>query len=512
MPDSLNTNTTWESIQSSKLNMSALGNRDYAYFLDDWRQLLDTVEGGEREVKERSITYLPKTSGQASNTECGDEIYDAYKKRSIFYGYSRDTLVAMLGVMHAKSAKFQLPSSISELDKEAEHSEGWRVGLKQILREVNRNQLTYGRLGILVDMPPNGTPTLQAMPKLLMYQAFFILDWSTREMPNGDIILDYVLLAEESPREENLRTAKCDDNKIRLRVLALDADGNYYSHTIPLDDTDGFRKNARDLEKFDLDNPPEDAIYPIANDERMSFIPFVFINVTHLRPDIEKSPLMQLSNMDISIYRGDADWAQAYFLQGQATAVFTGVNEQSDKFYFGAGASIQLSDPEAKAYYLEVSGDGLGEMRERQTALQNFATLIGISLVDQHQAESGKALDTRVGIKCAPLATVAETGAKGLHQALRYALFWKTGDMDSTDLLVEPNKDFSTSTKAAKELIDLWTAKMSGAPISMRDVHTFAKDNDFTRKDYEETLADLSEEESTSIGMNNNNDQRSDSL
>lgn len=487
------TNATWKNLNNSRTQLRALGNEEYRYFIGDWIRLLDVVTGGEREVKERGTEYLPQTSGQKQNTSLGDEIYCAYKERAVFYSYSKDTLIAMLGVMHAKKARFELPVSLEALNEEAERPEGWRVGLNQMLREINREQLTYARLGLLVDMPMGDIPTQEAIPKILMYQCFFILDWSTRELDNGDIVLDYVLLAEEKPIESDNRMARIEDTAIQLRILALDQNGEYYSHTIDVDTSQQWSTNEQ-LKEFNLNTPPPDAVYPMANGEHLTFIPFVFINVTDLRPDIQKSPLLQLANMDVSIYRGDADWAQAYFLQGQATPVFSGVSDQNDQLLLGAGGNIQLSDDKAKAYFMEVSGNGLGEMRERQTGLQNYATSLGISLVDQSQPESGKALETRVGIKSAPLATVAMTGAKGLYKALQYALFWKTGEMMADDLVIEHNKDFTTSTKAAKELLDLWGAKLGGAPISMRDIHEFARDNNFTRKTFEETLDDMNDE------------------
>lgn len=489
MPTVINTDSTWEHLQSLRTNLSALGNLQYRYFLDDWKRLLDTIEGGEREVKERGTEYLPKTSGQKQNNQAGEKVYQAYKDRSVFYGYSKDTLIAMLGVMHSKPAKIEIPPAISELNKEAENPEGWRVGLNQMLKEINRNQLTYGRYGILVDMPDEATPSQMAIPKLLKYEAFFILDWGTRELPNGDIILDRLVLAEV--KNDEMRRINYDEPKIILRLLALDANQNYYSVIVDEEDD---RLAVESLANIDLDEPDEDAIYPIANGDFLNFIPFVFCNVTDLRPDIEKSPLLQLANMDISIYRGDADWAQAYFLQGQATPVVSGVSNEVDELLLGAGGFLKLTEADAKAYYMEVNGDGLEEMRERQQLLQKFATSIGVSLVDQAQPESGVALETRVGIKSAPLSVVADTGAKALTQALRYANYWKTGDFGVDSIIVEPNKDFSASTKTAKELLDLWSAKMSGAPISTQDVHRWARDNNFSTKSFEETLADMGEE------------------
>jgi len=505
MATNYNTYTSWANLQANKRNLLSLGNIEYQYFQNDWVRILDVVDGGEREVKERGTEYLPKTSGMKANTSKGDEVYEAYKTRAVFYGYARDTLPAMLGVMHAKQAKFELPTAIEFMNQESSDPQSWRVGLQQILRETNRNQLSYGRYGLLADIPAFEQPVAQVRPKIIGYEAFFILDWSTRESESGEVVIDYVLLAEEKPEDEH-RRAKYTHPDMRLRLLALDAEGNYYYMLIDVDPSDlannsGSIKILETLGNIDLDNPPvEDPLggsvanYPLAAGQPMKFIPFVFVNVTNLYPDVQKSPLLQLSNMDISIYRGDADWAQAYFLQGQATPVFSGVSE-GDEVFVGAGGGIKMSDPEAKAYYMEVSGDGLEEMRERQQALQNFATSLGIALVDQNQPESGKALETRTGIKSAPLKTVAITGAKALQQALRYAAFWTTGEFDIDNIIVTPNLDFSTSTKAAKELLDLFMAKQAGAPISMRDLHKFARDNNFSDKDYEETLQDIQEEE-----------------
>jgi len=497
---------TWSNLQTNKTNLLSLGNDQYQYYHTDWIRLQDVIDGGEREVKEKGVDYLSKTSGMESNTCDGDKVYEAYKNRAIFYGYAKDTLPAMLGVMHAKPAAFELPGPISFMNEEATSPESWRVGLQQVLREINRNQLAYGRYGILADIPATEKAASEVMPKLIGYEGFYILDWSTRESATGEVVTDYVLLAEEAPAD-GARTAKCNQPPMRLRILALDGKGDYYTIVVNIGPDDmkqgaNCSKVIDTLSNIDLDNPPTEssndgptAQYPEVAGKRLQFIPFVFINVTNLMPDIEKSPLLQLANMDISIYSGDADWAQAYFLQGQDTLVVIGVQKTDDKLLVGAGGGIHLSDKDADAKFIGVSGDGLGEMRERATGLMNFATQLGISLVDQNQPESGKALETRSNIKNAPLKTVAMTGAKGLLQALRYAAYWKTGEFDTTDTQVTPNLDFSTSTKAAKELMDLFMSKQAGAPISMRDVHKFARDNNFSDKTFEETAQEIREED-----------------
>jgi hypothetical protein len=497
MPTALSTSTTWENLQSDRTNLRSYGNRQYRYFIDDWIQLLDTVVGGEREVKEKATVYLPKTSGQKKNTTSGQDVYNAYKQRAVYYGYTQDTVIAMLGVMHAKPARIELPSVIAELDKDAVDPRAWRAGLQQILREINFDQLVYARCGLLVDMPAGEMPSSKATPKILQYETFFILDWGTRETEDGETILDYVLLAEPSEPEGGRRLS-IGEQKTQFRILALDAAGNYFT-TVVQEGTNE-RETTDALMAVDLDNPnPEDVVYPVANGRTLDFIPFVFVNATNLYPDIEKSAVIQLSNADLSIYRGDADWAQAFFLQGQATPVISGVQKVSDELLFGAGGFIHIPDAEGKAYYMEVKGEGMNEMRQRQLILQKYAVSLGVSLLDNKQPESGIALQTRVGIKSAPLSVIAETAAKGLLQALRYAHYWKTGDMGVDSITLEPNKDFTSAQKATRELLDLWTAKLSGAPISVKDVHKFARDNNFSTQPFEKTLEDIEEEDINSM-------------
>jgi len=494
MPTYESTASTWGNLHSSRTQLRSYGNRQYRYFVEDWIQLLDTVVGGEREVKEKTVNYLPKTSGQKQNTSSGNEVYSAYLQRAVYYGYTQDTVLAMLGVMHSKDARFELPEAISYLNKDADDPKAWRAGLQQKLREININQLVYARYGLLVDIP-EASPSAEAQPQILQYEGFSILDWGTRVNNEGETVLDYVLLAETVENDSEFRHIATYEEFIQFRILALDAEGKYFSFVVKQEKTEKSTKDV--LVNVNLDVPdPEFAVYPLASGEPLDFIPFIFVNATNLYPDIEKSPVIQLSNTDLSIYRGDADWAQAYFLQGQATPVVSGVQNTSDELLFGAGGFLHLPDAEAKAYYMEVSGDGLAEMRQRQLILQKYAVSMGISLLDHQQPESGTALETRVGIKSAPLGVVAETGARALIQALRYCQYWKTGDMGIDDIVVDYNKDFTSSTRMARELVDLWTAKLSGAPISTRDVHKFARDNNFSHKPYEETLEDLSDEDS----------------
>ena len=166
------TETTWSNLPVNRTSLLSLGNQEYQYYHQDWLQLLDTIEGGEREVKERGEEYLPKTSGMEANKQSGDKVYEAYKKRSNFYAYAKDTLPSMLGVMHAKPPKIELPSAIKEMNADAEDPAAWRVGLSQVLREINKNQLEYGRLGLLSDIPAVEVPASEVRPKILMYEAF----------------------------------------------------------------------------------------------------------------------------------------------------------------------------------------------------------------------------------------------------------------------------------------------------------------------------------------------------
>src|SRR5690606_16749209 len=133
-------------------------------------------------------------------------------------------------------------------------------------------------------------------------------------------------------------------------------------------------------------------------------------------------PLLGLSNLCLAIYRGEADYRQALFQQGQDTLVVIGgleYDEQGKPLRLGAGAVVGVPLG-GDAKYVGTEGKGLAEMRQalendKAAAVQRGARLLTAKGGDR---QSGEALRVRVAAQTATLTIMAKTAAAGLEWLL----------------------------------------------------------------------------------------------
>ena len=458
----------------------------YLEFDQDWIQLRETYRG-ERIVKEAGFKYLPATSGMIedgiANTEApGFKAYTAYRKRARFPELVKEAVESMLGVMHNKPPSIELPAALEPLrEKFTLRNES----LNMLLRRINEEQLITGRLGLLLEVP-EAVPAEggAVLPFAALYRAEHLINWD-----EGDVDKtkpdSLNLVAIDESEEERTRGFEWEFvTKHRILVLGdpfknEQAGEGVYQVGV-------FREN--------VEFTTEALITPSIGGRTMPRIPFVFVNTKDVVPTPDEAPLLGLSNLTTTIYRGEADYRQALFLQGQDTLVTIGnTNTEGDLIRVGAGASISLPiDGDAK--FIGVSADGLSEMRE---SLQNDYTQGNQkagSLLEavSRSAESGEALRVRVAARTASLNQIAMAGAFALQELLRMAAEWVGANPE--EVIVEPNLDFVADIMAGKELVDLMAAKGLGAPLSIESIHSLQVERGLTTKTFEEELEAMEEE------------------
>jgi len=465
---------------SKNENLNSSYNPEFISTYPDWKKMFDT-NAGEREIKEATTEYLLKTEGQKNDKKNGSTRYANYVLRANYFNYVADTVISMLGVMYSEGPdKIELPDRINGMMK---HATPANADLLDVARRINNNQLIFGRYGILVDVPDSEGIT---DPVLIEYKWDKIINWHST-ISGGVEKLNFVVLDESgnvlNPIKNEWEYAES------YRLLALDGDGVYYSRQL----------DSKDLSEIDILNPPisydekgnEIDIYPKLAREPLDFIPFVFVNTTNIMPSVEKPPLLALANLCIAIYRGDADYRQALFMQGQDTLFVSGM-DPAIPLALGAGAAVRAENPDATMRYVGVTSNGLSKTEKAQEDLHDKAQRSGIALIDQSTQESGEALKTRLAIKTANMKTIALTGAVALKKALQIAAIWAQADEDEVSVI--PNLDFSASTATAQQVLQLWTSKMQGLPLSLATIHEWLRQNDFTAKDFEEEEEEIENE------------------
>jgi hypothetical protein len=481
----------------------------YSEFVEDWIQMRDTYRG-ERIVKEKGVKYLSPTSGMLAdgfgNAQSeGFKQYNAYRKRAVFPDVVNDAVEAMLGVMHHKPPTIELPDALEDMRTQATLR---HESLDMLLKRINEEQLVTGRLGLLLDLPSD-LQTGDVLPYIAMYAAEKLINWD--EGRRDGIVVDNLNLVVLDESEYERGTDFEWEWQEKFRILTL-GDPNMLSPDSGAGDAVENQPRGQgtyhagvfrdEMENFNLDAMVEPQIRGNTLDE----IPFVFINSKDVVPEPDDPPLIGLSNGALTIYRGEADYRQALFMQGQDTLVVVGSAEED--FRTGTGASIQLPIG-GDAKYIGVQSSGLSEMRE---ALQNDragAAQKGGQMLDNmsRQVESGEALNIRVAARTATLNQIALAGAFGLEQLLKSAATWIGADPDQ--VIVQPNLDFVDDQLGGEELVKLLTAKTLGAPLSLRSVHGLMQNKGLTEKDFEEEVAEIGDEAGLELGGPDASDEAS---
>ncbi len=462
----------------------------YTAMEPDWITMVDT-HAGERAIKDKGQAYLPATSGMVADgmglNQAGFLAYVNYKLRARFPDAVNTAVDALVGIMHSKPPTIELPTVMEPLVERGATNLG--ESLEVLLRRINQTQLTTGRLGLLLDVQDGAQ--VGTLPYIATYEAAEVLNWDDGSFNDNLVIsnLNLVVLDESGVRRDsNFEWAHAK----KFRVLVLGDPTENEPEGVGVYRVGVFSDSINTFNEATL-------IEPSLGGRTLDFIPFTFINASDVVATPDKPPLLGLAALSLGIYRGEADYRQALFMQGQDTLVVSGTSDPDANFRTGAGATIILPTS-GTAEFIGVDSTGLSEMRSALENDKSEASQHSGALIDStsRAKESGDALRIRVSARTATLNQVAKTGAFGLQQCLRQMAFWMGANPE--DVIVTPNLDFVNDTLGGEELVKLITAKSIGAPISNASIHELMEEKGLTKLTLEEELALIEEEEPLGIG------------
>jgi hypothetical protein len=472
---------------------------DFSARQPDWITMFDTNEG-QRHIKSKSTKYLQATSGMtalsANPNVLSDEglnLYAAYLQRSFFPDLVKETVRALTGILDREPANIELPDALEDM-REIATSKG--ESLDDLLVQIHMNQLLYGRLGILADVDPN-----RDLPLLIQYPAPQVLNWDDLtetldkkqidDAKRSEAIRRLLMAVIDESRYERDTGDRFTWNLVsRYRALSLGtAEQNVYTSQV------------------ERDGKLQEAIQPSIMGKTLDQIPFVFVNTTDLATKPGEVPLINLANLALAIYRGEADHRSALFMSGQDTLVLTGVDLEANdgenpskdtKPIIGSGAYLALPDPDADAKFI---GPDSKALQEQRVSLENDYTRAGeegIKLMSSGAgAEAAETLRIRVAARTATLQTIAMTSATALESILRICAVWVGANPD--DVKVEPNLDFIDESNDPGELVKFAVAKKAGTPLSWKSIHGWMRQKDLTEMTFDEELAQIAIEDDIEV-------------
>ena len=413
---------------------------EYEEYYDQWERCEHAAEGQD-EIHEYGIKYLPRLSGQT------DQEYKGYKDRALFYNATQRTIDGLTGMMFLKPPVTEYPTALEAIVADVSMS---GLTLHQFAEMIAEEVVKIGRCGVLVDHPPMTdamtlaqAQSLGMRPYMRMYDAESIINWRTDRISGVDM-LTLVVLEEEYEVYDDEFSYDC---KPQWRVLDL-LEGIYRQRV--------FRKN----EKGDF--YVENEIFPSSQGKAIARIPFEFFGVRDNRPCVDKPPLLDLVDVNISHYRTTADYEHGLHFTGLPTPVVTGFysDDQSASLRIGSGTAWLLPDPASKAFYLEFSGQGLSELREALRAKESMMATLGARILapEKKGVETAQTAAIHRAGENSVLASIAQSISIGLTHCLEWMANWSG---IAGDVRVEINRDYipqSMTHQDVAELVKSWQA------------------------------------------------------
>ena len=292
--------------------------KQYKKYAPQWQRCRDAAAGGDA-VKERGEAYLSALSGQDTAE------YAAYLKRADWYGATSRTIQGLTGAVFRREPQFTYPDAGKPLFDDVTLTGRSAV---QVAGELLDEIETVGRVGLYVDYPriDSSDADPDARPYWIIAPTERVINWGTKRI-KGRSVLSFVVI-EESVDEAAPGDPFTVEPVDQWRVLQLD-DAGLYEQVL-------YRK----AENGTIDKPfvETDRITPTRRGERLDFIPFLFLNACDLLPDVDRPPLLDLVDINLSHYRTSADLEHGRHFTGLPTPWVAGFPRDTE-LRIGAGVA-----------------------------------------------------------------------------------------------------------------------------------------------------------------------------
>jgi hypothetical protein len=405
---------------------------DSEQMLAIWEKCEDAREG-QTAIHEAGRTYLPSLSGQS------DSEYNAYKRRAVFYGAMSRTVDAFAGMI------MRVPPSVDNPSPYLDDVTGHDCSLSEFAGQVLEEVLVTGFGGILVEHSPLAqavtlaqAQALGARPYLALFDADSVINWRMDGKRITQLILE---------EEEYIATSEFEgEEQCFYRVLDLDEMGNY--------------RQRKFVEKDKIFTQVGDDIYPLMNGSTLKEIPFYFLG------DADELPLLiDLVDLNVSHYMTSADLENGCHFVAIPQPWLAGVQLPDGVSLSVGGINAWVfPDPQAKAQYLEFSGQGLGALEKRLELKEKQMAALGAKMLsDSVTAETATGASLRSTGEFSVLAQLSDRVGKVLSRACSFMHQW--AGLPEVDIKL--NTDYLPAKMTPQELQALVGAWQAGGISSM---------------------------------------------
>jgi hypothetical protein len=404
----------------------------YKDALEQWKRCRDVIAGGDA-IKAAKTKYLPILNDQDIRN------YDAYLLRANFFNATSRTVAAMIGMLYRKPPRIEVPAVVEGyLDNVTMDGQKFDI----FSREVAKELISVGRVGILVDHPPlvekqtgpltvADTEQLGLRPVMKCYTAENIFNWRVRNIDNRLVVCQIILQELFSEPVDEFE----DKTENRYRVLDLQDDNTYRQRVFRIDE---------DTQQ-EIQVGPD--IIPLMNGAPLTFIPFVFLCSDGDECDFNEPPILDLVDMNLSHYRTSADYEHACHFTALPMLYVAGmntvdVNGQPAKVYLGSQSALILDNPQAKVGFIEFTGNGLGTLENNLDRKEQMMAVLGARMLQPQKKAVETAMTSaihRTG-ENSILASLSIAISISMLKALQWFTNWSVNTNTAIDF--EINRDF----------------------------------------------------------------------
>ena len=439
---------------------------DYDKFSPKWKRVRDCINGQDA-IRGAAEAYLPRLKNESA------EDYKARLMRSDFFNGTWRTIAGLGGMAFRKAPTVDVPATIEPYLEDVTMA---GVSMNSLAKDALDEVLGPGRFGILVDhpsAPDNVTPLSVAAaqarglrPMIQPYCAESIINWRFGRVANA-WVLTMVVLKESADISTEEFEAKSED---RYRVLDLTPGGQYRQRM--------FRREKDHDEQIGGD------IYPLMNGKPLSFVPFFIIGPDGKGDQIDEPPLLDLVDSNIALFQINADYRHGLHFTGLPTPVVSGYQPESasETLTIGSTTAWVFPDPQAKAVYLEFTGQGLTELRAAILAKQQEMAMLGARMIadeTSHARETLGATQIKRQGENGVLSRIAQAVSEGLEAALDVFAQWAGAP---GDVVFQINRDFQPTLVDAPTLTAL-TASLQAGAISPQEFFDLLQRGDVVEAD-----------------------------
>ena len=424
--------------------------RLYKTAMDWWIRCRDAYEGTDA-VKMAGAKYLPLLGSHHKNKGS----YEEYKLRALYFNATGRTVDGLSGAIAQKPPTIKLPKEREELIEDATLK---GESLEELIKDVQKEVLKVGRVGVLVDWAADEG----VRPFAVVYRAEDIVNWRTSKI-KGDEVLTRVVL-----REAHEDVNPDDEFDIiqltQYRVLELEGEIGRYEQVV--------WKRVKNAATGKEEWVPSETYAPMRRGKDLEFIPFVFVGPLGVTTDVKKPPILDLADVNLSHYRTMADLEHGRHFTALPTPWISGGMLQREgmdpsTLSIGSGVAWQL-EATGRAGMLEFSGAGLQSLVTAEQDKRKMMAVLGARLLEDGggPAETAFSVSMRHSGEHATLRSIAGSIEKAMTMVLRWLTWWvgpAVWPEDQKDVTIELNKEFFQAKMDATEMTGLMAMFQSGA-------------------------------------------------